>query len=198
MPDPALCPGHALPLAFPPADRLPSTVSAANPSTGFVRGFTGTTQSSDSSPLPRRLRLLDFPSRPGVTFAATGKMRSPRFRRVPFVRDVAFDPSRATGPRITAPHMLPSTDTNASAPASSFISWLNPTPHTIAVHASPWSSPSTPQHSLPGGRYPLPGPDFHRLDHASFAWRTVGRTRAEVCPAERGGRCVARKHGFAG
>jgi hypothetical protein len=24
------------------------------------------------------------------------------------------------------------------------------------------------QHSLPGGRYPLPGPDFHRLEHASF------------------------------
>src|SRR4029077_10033473 len=29
------------------------------------------------------------------------------------------------------------------------------------------------QHSLPGGRYPLPGPDFHRLDRASFAWRTA-------------------------
>src|SRR6476620_7449349 len=43
-----------------------------------------------------------------------------------------------------------------------------PTPHKIAVYASPWSSPSTPQHSLPGGRYPLPGPDFHRLEHASF------------------------------
>src|SRR5208282_425975 len=24
------------------------------------------------------------------------------------------------------------------------------------------------QHSLPGGRYPLPGPDFHRLERASF------------------------------
>jgi hypothetical protein len=29
MPDPALCPGHALPLTFPPIDRLPSTTSAA-------------------------------------------------------------------------------------------------------------------------------------------------------------------------
>ena len=29
-----------------------------------------------------------------------------------------------------------------------------------------------PQHSLPGGRYPFPKPDFHRLDRASFAWRT--------------------------
>jgi hypothetical protein len=51
--------------------------------------------------------------------------------------------------------------------------WLNPTPQTITVYASPWSSPSTTQHSLPGGRYPFPGPDFHRLDRASFAWRTA-------------------------
>jgi len=28
------------------------------------------------------------------------------------------------------------------------------------------------QHSLPGGCYPLPGPDFHRLDQFSFSWRT--------------------------
>src|SRR3954469_6309978 len=75
--------------------------------------------------------------------------------------------------RITAPHMLPSAIATASAPATSRFSWLNPTPHTIAVYASPWSSPSTAQHSLPGGRYPLPGPDFHRLDRASFAWRTA-------------------------
>src|SRR3984893_3353466 len=38
----------------------------------------------------------------------------------------------------------------------------------IAVYASPWSLPSTAQHSLPGGRYTLPGPDFRRLDLASF------------------------------
>src|SRR3954469_13673286 len=47
--------------------------------------------------------------------------------------------------------------------------WLNPPPHTIAVYASPWSSPSTAQHSLPGGRYPLPvspaGPRQLRLAH---------------------------------
>src|SRR4051794_24480757 len=69
--------------------------------------------------------------------------------------------------------MLPSAIATASAPATSRFSWLNPTPHTIAVYASPWSSPSTAQHSLPGGRYPLPGPDCHRLDRASFAWRTA-------------------------
>src|SRR5208282_6806237 len=35
---------------------------------------------------------------------------------------------------------------------------------------------------LPGGRYPLPGPDFHRLERASFAWRTrVEIYRAKAC-----------------
>ena len=83
-------------------------------------------------------------------------MRSLRFRRVPFMRDVALDPGRATEPRaVAAPHILPSTDENASAPAILSLSWLTPTPHMIAVYASPWSSPSTPQHSLPGGRHPL-------------------------------------------
>jgi hypothetical protein len=62
--------------------------------------------------------------------------------------------------------------------ASGSISRLNPTPHSIAVYASTWSSPSTPQHSLPGGRYSLPGPDLHRLDRASFAWRTTTSSTA--------------------
>ena len=105
--------------------------------------------------------------------ATAGGVRSPRFRRDPFIRDVASDPGRATVPRVTAPHMLPSAVATASAPATSRISWLNPTPQMITVYASPWSSPSPTQHSLPGGRYPLPGPDFHRLDRASFAWRTA-------------------------
>jgi hypothetical protein len=117
MPDPALRPGHALRLTVPPADRLPSTVSATDPSTGFVRGFTGTTRSSDSSPLPRRLRLLDFPSWPAATVAAVGEMRSPRFRRDPFARDLVSDPGRAAGPRIAAPLILPSALWTTSAPA---------------------------------------------------------------------------------
>src|SRR6516162_8510531 len=83
------------------------------------------------------------------------------------------DPGRATVPCIAAPHMLPSAVATASAPATSRISWLNPTPQMITVYASPWSSPSPTQHSLPGGRYSLPGPDFHRLDRASFTWRTA-------------------------
>src|ERR1700752_4128563 len=44
------------------------------------------------------------------------------------------------------------------------LSWLNPTPHAIAVYASQPLSPVATQHSLPSGRYPLLGPDFHRLD----------------------------------
>src|SRR2546425_5935970 len=52
------------------------------------------------------------------------------------------------------------------------LSWLNPTPHAIAVYASQPLSPAATQHSLPSGRYSLLGPDFHRLDRASFGWRT--------------------------
>src|SRR5208283_1628527 len=74
---------------------------------------------------------------------------------------------------MTAPHVWPSTKNTGSAPATFRISWLNPTPHTIAVYASPLPSPATTQHSLAGGRYPLPAPVFHRLDRASFAWRTI-------------------------
>ncbi len=52
------------------------------------------------------------------------------------------------------------------------------TPHAIAVYASPAGSLPRPQHSLPGGRYPLPGPDFHRLDTASHAGALDARHKA--------------------
>ena len=48
------------------------------------------------------------------------------------------------------------------------LSWLNPTPHAIAVYASQPLSPVVTQHSLPSGRYSLLGPDFHRLDRTSL------------------------------
>src|SRR5205085_6465147 len=48
------------------------------------------------------------------------------------------------------------------------LSWLNPTPHAIAVYASCPLSPVGTQHSLPSGRYALLGPDFHRLDRTSL------------------------------
>src|SRR5947209_5330548 len=48
------------------------------------------------------------------------------------------------------------------------LSWLNPTPHAIAVYASRPLLPVAAQHSLPSGRYSLLGPDFHRLDRTSL------------------------------
>src|SRR6516165_7968889 len=48
------------------------------------------------------------------------------------------------------------------------LSWLNPTPHAIAVYASHPPSPVAAQHSLPSGRYSLLGPDFHRPDRTSL------------------------------
>src|SRR3954447_22394457 len=103
-----------------------------------------------SSYLPIRLRLLTFPNRPGIAVATAGGMRSPRFRRVPFGRNGVFDHGRAVAPRMTVRNMLPSTFSTVSAPANLYLSRLNNPLHTIAVYASPWSSPSTPQHSLPG------------------------------------------------
>src|SRR5229473_7358815 len=48
------------------------------------------------------------------------------------------------------------------------LSWLNPTPHAIAVYASQPLSPVATQHSLPSRSYPLLGPDLHRLDRTSL------------------------------
>jgi hypothetical protein len=49
------------------------------------------------------------------------------------------------------------------------ISWLNPTPHTIAVHAIAGDGATLAS----SGRRPFPAPVFRRLDHASFARRTI-------------------------
>src|ERR1700675_3463837 len=67
---------------------------------------------------------------------------SPRFRRDPFVRDGVFDLGRASAPRITVPHMLPSATLKASASAILLLSRLNSPPRRIAVYASPWSLPA--------------------------------------------------------
>src|SRR5205814_9321873 len=86
-------------------------------------------------PLHHRLRLLAFPTRTAVLSNSTPHRRSdtrpPRFRYDPFARDVAFDPGRASAPRMTVPHMLPSSEYRPSAPAMSNLSCLNPTPHAI-------------------------------------------------------------------
>ncbi len=66
-------------------------------SVGFVRCFIGTMQPSDSSSVPRQLRLLDFLSRPGIAQATAGQTRSPRFQRDPSIRDVTLDPRQGDG-----------------------------------------------------------------------------------------------------
>src|ERR1700752_5226138 len=105
-------------------------------------------------PVHHRLRFLTFPMRTSRLCRLWPDMRPLRFRRVPFGRDVAFDPGGATASRIAMPHMLPSTVPNVSASAKFFLSWLNPTPHPITVYASHPPSPTTAQHSLPGGALP--------------------------------------------
>src|ERR1700745_4120449 len=78
------------------------------------------------------------------------------------------------------------------------LSWLNPTPHAIAVYASRTLSPVAAQHSLPSGRYSLLGPDFHPLhltcvllahsfDHLVGAGEQHGR---HVEPERAGGRQI--------
>src|SRR5262244_693621 len=59
------------------------------------------------------------------------------------------------------------------------LSWLNPTPHAIAVYDSRPLSPVATQHSLPSGRYPLLGPDLHRLDRTSLRLAHSPYPRAE-------------------
>src|SRR6266403_1108094 len=105
-------------------------------------------------PVHHRLRFLTFPMRTSRLCSLWPDMRPLRFRRVPFGRDVAFDRGGATASRIAMPHMLPSTVPSVSASAKFFLSWLNPTPHPITVYASHPPSPTTAQHSLPGGVLP--------------------------------------------
>ena len=168
MPGPVLRPEHRLSSAIPPTE--PPSLHAlrrrsSRPCSGASPVLRG---SSDSSSVPRQLRLLAFLPQPGIAAATAGQARSPRFRRCLFARDGVFDLGGATASRITTPHMSPSTIPNASAPAMFWLSRLNSPPHAIVVYASHPPSPTTAQHSLPGASYGLPGPDFHRLDNASL------------------------------
>src|SRR6516165_2022432 len=104
-------------------------------------------------PVHHRLRFLTFPMRASRLCSLWPDMRPLRFRRAPFGRNGTFDPGGATASRIVMPHMLPSTVPSVSASAKFFLSWLNPPPHPITVYAHP-PSPTTAQHSLPGGALP--------------------------------------------
>src|SRR6266516_7183608 len=74
------------------------------------------------------------------------------------------------------------------------LSWLNPTPHAIAVYASQPLSPVATQHSLPSGRYSLLGPDF-----TSTGWIAPALPGALIrSPGRRAWRssyvCTAQRH----
>jgi hypothetical protein len=133
-------------------------------------------QPSDSSHLPRRLHLIDFPSWPCTAEAGTGEVRSPRFRRLPFMRNGVSDRGRAVTPCITVHNILPSTLSTASASARLNFSRLNIPLHMIAVYASRPSSPAAPQHLLEGGSL-LPYPH-----------RTFTGWKAPASPGARSGR----------
>src|SRR6476660_5568124 len=72
------------------------------------------------------------------------------------------------------------------------LSWLNPTPHAIAVYASQPLSPVATQHSLPSGRYSLTWAGLapagshqlclaHSLDHLVGAGGQAGRQLDAQC-----------------
>ena len=169
--------------AFPLVPALRSTNSATDRSVLFA-GFTATMTGSD---VPRSC-IIGFgssPSRcgPWGQCAQRSNAGPPRFRRDPFLRDGVFDHGRASAPRITGPHMLPSTLLTGSASANFCLSRLNNPPHRIVVYASHPPLPATTQHSLPGARYGLPGPVFHRLDRASFP----GAQAIQILPRKQSG-----------
>ena len=108
------------------------------------------------------------PGSPGRLRAGWGLPGSDGFRSCV----MGLQPRQSVSASHNGAHMLPSALSTASASAGFCLSRLNSPPRTIAVYASRGSSPSAPQHSLPSARYGLLGPDLHRLDPASFAWRT--------------------------
>src|SRR5271166_3827496 len=155
--------------AFPPA-APPPIARPCSRTSPVLRSCPTSHARASSASAPR----LPDAGRPGIRPTASHEIsqslprRRPGFRRVPFLRDVVSDHGRASAPRIAVPHMLPSTLLTGSASANFELSRLNSTPHRIVVYASQPPSPTTTQHSLPGARYDLPGPDLHRLDRASF------------------------------
>src|SRR6202047_4052104 len=156
-------------------------------------------------PVHHRLRFLTFPMRTSRLCSLWPDMRPLRFRRAPFGRDVAFDPGGATASRIAMPHMLPSTVPSVSASAKFFLSWLNPTPHPITVYASHPPSPTTAQHSLPGGALPpYRGRSFTGRNASASPDAPEPEVRIHLPPAEsprepdrrRGARPYARRDGL--
>ena len=161
MPVPALCPGHASRLAFPSTGRLPSTVSAADPRPALFEASSVLCSRPTPPACLRGFARSGFPPRPAATNVVVGGQRSPRFRRVPFQRDVVFDSGRATAPRLGGAAHVAFSVSNRLGLCEIRLFGAQYTPHGIAVYASSSSSPTTTQHSLPGDALPsYPGRTF--------------------------------------
>src|SRR6478735_9636787 len=93
------------------------------------------------------------------------------------------------------PHMLPSTVPSVSASAKLLLSWLNPPPHPITVYASHPPSPTTAQHSLPGGALPpYRGRSFTGRIASASPDAPEPEVRIHLPPA--GSQVRTRPHGF--
>src|SRR5258708_189789 len=158
--------------AFPLVPALGSAGSAAGHPALFV-GFTATTAGADF-PCSCVIGYGSSPSRCGPRWLRRPRSNvgSPRFRRDPFVRDVAIDPGRASAPRGAAHVAFDRTNSLGPYNVMSFVAHSH-TPHDCYVR---FASAVTDGRATLTARRPataLPGPDFHRLDPASLAWLTA-------------------------
>ena len=104
---PGSAPAHRCWLAFSLASVLRSVASAAGRPVLFG-DFPATMTESNFSP-PCIIGFgSSFPMRASRLYGLWPDARSLRFRRIPFRRDVVFDPGGVTAPRMTVPRMLPS------------------------------------------------------------------------------------------
>jgi hypothetical protein len=95
--------------------------------------------------------------------------RYPRFQRDLFARDVALDPGGTTVPRITALHMLRSTISTVSAPASSSFRGSLPHPRQPLCTLRVRRHRRLTQHPLPGSSLGLTWAGLAPADRASLA-----------------------------
>ena len=172
MPVPALCPGHALAFALPSTGRLPSTLSVTILSVGVVRGFTGNMRPSDFSCLPDRRRSFELPGPARDRRGGCGRQETSQVPTRSLTARTGLRLRRSDGPSHNGPAHVACGGSQRLGLRDFDVFEAQYSPRRLAVYASRPPSPTTPQHSLPGGCYSLPGPDFHRLDRASFAWRT--------------------------
>src|ERR1700719_3995819 len=127
-------------------------------------------------PVHHRLRFLTFPMRTSRLCSLWPDMRPLRFRRVPFGRDVAFDPGGATASRIAMPHMLPSTVPSASASRSYF--FRGSIPHPIQEFEPPPSSRESTSHRFLSGALQTVIAKTERYIAGSVAAEGTGRPAA--------------------